>query len=142
MPSIPAPPWFPQSIRVRDENKKQDGNPTISEFVAQLGKNAQLYKKVTDKLKEKLLFRYAKNYYAYSALRNSTADVTIPIDLSLEVGKLYDLRTTAGNIGTGFLSQVTHHVKTTGSQKSQGVAITSLRFTHVEFTGFSLPDKD
>jgi len=136
---LSAPRWFPTMLDVSKNDFQEQPNQTLANYESKFKKAVELRSKIEDEVYRVLLLRYARNYYNYASLRESTASVTIPMDLSIEVGKRYELKTQEGVIGSGFLQRVTHNMHTGGNNSS--AATTSLLFSHVEFTGFELPDK-
>lgn len=91
----------------------------------------------------KILKTYARNAYVAMALGYSRSTLTVPMDLSLEVGKTYtvSLLNSKGNGGVfkGFLESVTHSMRTANNQ---GTASSILKFSHTQAGSFSLPGGD
>jgi len=86
----------------------------------------------------KVLKRSAQEHYVDFSLANSSANLVIDLDVSIQPGVRYKVTTEDSAIFTGFLVGVKHNVC---SKPNQHQANTELAFSHVEAEGFELPNK-
>ena len=86
----------------------------------------------------------ARLTYNTLSLGDATASVVCPLDVSWELGKRYTIKQPSSSSGgsealfSGFLRDVQHNIS---SVPSKPEATTQLTFSHVEATGFTLPNK-
>ncbi len=91
---------------------------------------------LASELAEKLVAQYARNIFYDKALGGTSSSVTVPLDVTLQPGNRYEVKTEQGTVFTGFLAGVTHSLSKSGGG---GQASTSCQFTHIIFPGFELP---
>jgi hypothetical protein len=136
------PSWLPSNMFpnfVVKGGKNLDFN---ANFDAIKGQEAE---KLTGALMiKKICSDIARLTYNDISLQDSFASITCPLDVSWEIGKRYSIKqpsTTSGGgsvLFSGFLRAVQHRVS---SSPSKAEATTQLTFSHVEATGFTLPNK-
>lgn len=75
--------------------------------------------------------------YAYLSLADSKAEINMPINFKLQVGKRYAIQNSKGELlFTGLLAHLTHTIST---KSRNPVANTVASFTHIEVGSFKLP---
>jgi hypothetical protein len=137
MPSWLPADIFPEFLPVLGKNLDFNAN-----FEAIKGVEAA--KLVSVNLATKICSDIARLTYNDVSLRDAFASITCPLDVSWEIGKRYSIKqpsTTSGGgsvLFSGFLRAVQHRVS---SSPSKAEATTQLTFSHVEATGFTLPNK-
>lgn len=112
--------------------------PDISSIEGDYSQVKKLSIEYSDELAKKLVESYCRYIYIDTALGGSSTSITLPADLTLWPGERYRVKNAKGDLlFTGFLSGVTHTFrKSTGSQ---GQVTTVCNFTHIMFSGFTLP---
>ncbi len=140
---VSAPSWLPTDTtpeRTTEAEGKQAPDP------AAYADNRTLvdkeHRKELDTTVRETIDEWAKNIYIDMALADSSAQITVPLDFTWEIGKVYKI-TAEGAKGqknkdlfTGFLAGITHNLS---SLQDTPQAYTSLMFTHVQGEGFTLP---
>ena len=138
---LPAPNW----ILIPDESSvklTRNGAIRLDTYRDNMKKITEYHSTLLDAKGpvSRILKQYAKNAYASLALGYSRSTITIPMDLTMEVGKAYkvNLKSEMGNPGsfTGFLESVTHSMRTA---ENQGTASSTLIFSHTQAGDFTLP---
>lgn len=95
-------------------------------------------------LMEQVCQEICRQMYGEEALREATATIVSPLDVSWEIGNRYTVKQFGDKAGggevlfSGFLREVQHRVS---SNPSRAEATTQLTFSHVEAKGFTLPNK-
>jgi hypothetical protein len=88
-------------------------------------------KKADKTIGERVLGEYARVIYTDKRLADSTATLSIPLDVSIQVGRRYRFELEDGGSFVGFLRGLTHSLQLQGGKTlSQG---TQLFLTHIEF---------
>lgn len=139
-----APSWLPINLDMgssddSSESPKDNLNAAIHKKTA--SEKVTEKQKVVDTVVRKAIVEWAKNMYVDLSISGAVAEVSVKLDLSWELGKPYAVQAMLeGGDGvdlfTGFLSSITH---TISSNPASPRASTSLLFTHVRASGFSLP---
>jgi hypothetical protein len=137
MESVPLPFYIQAVIDVRGLPQQQATNPSPNTVRAGFKRVSDFAGKLEDSLVQALVTQYCRAVYLDHALANSTIQVSIPLDFSIELGRRYAVRTTAGRLFRGFLREINHSLSTASG--GGGVnATTALQFSHVEFGDFTL----
>lgn len=138
-----APSWLPVSLDMgsSDSSEAREDNLNVSVYKQTASEKVRDKQKVVDTIVKKAVVNWAKNMYVDLSISGAVAEISIKLDLSWELGKPYAVQAMLeGGDGvdlfTGFLSSMTHTVSSNPSSPS---ASTTLVFTHVRASGFSLP---
>jgi len=135
---VDAPEWLQDSVTTADtlsptDNSDHTLSATLSKFRAQ----EQSFRNVQEQ-RQPILQWLAEFTYKDHYLRYTSAFVTTPLMLGVEVGKTYLVKALDGTeLFTGYLVEVSHAI--TMGQKD-GVARTNLTFSHVKISGVSHND--
>jgi len=142
----PLPPWMP---KFSDLAAAGDVPGTDAVLPLQSGSYQPLFDArnvaISSSQKEikKIISEWARMKYLDASIGGDAMAVTIPLDVSWELGKRYSLEGTGSDdlLFTGFLFSITHTVVKGEDDKRQvrGQAETQLKFTHVEAANFELP---
>lgn len=142
---ITSPSWMPLDAWTDDsgDSASESGDSLdLSAYKASVELQGAEGEKITID-SGKIATEYCRNHYLNSALMQSTANVSIPLDVTWEIGKRYKVAQFGNNdegipLFTGFLAGITHSLSSSPGSIN---ASTSLMFTHVEANGFTLPNK-
>lgn len=143
--NISAPPWLNTMVmpaRSGAEVLIDPGLPSLLDLAAYEDKlkAEQLGAETVIELAQKVATSVCRSVYVNKSLENSRATIYTLLDMSWEVGKRYKITQDGGTeLFTGFLQSMTHRI---GSSPGRTDAATQLSFTHVEATGFTLPNKE
>lgn len=136
------PSWLPSSMfpnYIVKGGKNLDFNANFEEI-----KGIEAQKLLGAFLVKKICSDIARLTYNDVSLQDAFASVTCPLDVSWQLGKRYAVKQPSTNsdggsiLFSGFLRAVQHRVS---SSPSKAEASTQLTFSHVEATGFTLPNK-
>lgn len=136
------PAWLPSSMFPNFIVKGGTNLDFKANFEAVKGIEAQ--KLLSAFLVKRICSDIARLAYNDISLQDAVATIVCPLDVSWELGKRYSIKqpsTTSGDssvLFSGFLRDVQHRVS---SNPSKAEATTQLTFSHVEATGFTLPNK-
>lgn len=139
---IQMPSWLPSSLYPKTIKKTGTNLSFEENFQLYQTVQKEIYKGVS--LVEKICLDIARLTYDDISLGDASASIVCPLDVSWELGKRYSIKqpsTTSGGgsvLFSGFLRDVLHRVS---SSPSKAEASTQLTFSHVEATGFTLPNK-
>jgi hypothetical protein len=142
---VSAPGWLPTSITPRLSAADIEAGKGSPDPAAYGDKRTMQDEKARNNMKKPvrdMMDEWAKNVYVDMALADSVAQITVPLDLTWELGKVYKVTTTGAKgqkfkkLFTGFLSAMSHNLS---SIHDSPHAYTSLMFTHVQGEGFTLP---
>jgi hypothetical protein len=139
---IQMPAWLPEDlfpVEIPKNGTNLDANENLQKIEAS-------QKEINDavSLVEQVCKDVARLTYNYMALSQASAGIVCPLDVTWEVGKRYTVQQPNKDsdgkteLFSGFLTQVTHRVN---SSPASPEAVTQLTFSHVEATGFTLPNK-
>lgn len=141
-----APPWLPTIVHATIQDVPDPdpgmGPPDIDRYRRIKTNQDKNVRKYLDTTVRDVLDEWTKNMYADMALADATAQLSVPLDLTWEIGKVYKV-TAKGAKGegsrplfTGFLAGIGHSLASTHESPR---ASTTLNFTHVRGEGFTLP---
>lgn len=136
-----APSWIPTDIHIPKNDSPQKKRTYLDVATQEaLEKAEDNIKQKNGKLIKDLLTEIAKQYYCNVTLGEASATIITALDVSWEIGKRYVVKQSGGEaLFTGFLRDMKHVVS---SNTTSPQANTQLNFSHVEATGFTLPNKN
>lgn len=133
---LPPPAWITCGGQLpfsEVDEKAEASNKVydIAVYVAALAGIKLKMKKADKTIGEKVLSEYARVIYTDKRLADSTATISIPLDVSIKVGMRYRFQLEDGGSFVGFLRGLTHSLQLQGGKTlNQG---TQLFLTHIEF---------
>jgi hypothetical protein len=136
---IGTPSWLPSEL-VDAQITSETVGDTLDLSAYEEGRvdaEGELYDTLFPEVGE-LLTRWAKQHYIDFALASSYANIVTDLDVGIKPGVRYNVSSSEGKLFSGFLVHVEH---TVSSRPGNLQAHTSLRFSHIEAEGFSLPGK-
>lgn len=139
---IQMPAWLPSDLYPLEILKTGDNLDANANY----NKAEAAQKEIKDgtELVRKICLDIARTTYIYSALEKSEATIISPLDLTWEAGKRYTVKQPDSKSGgssalfAGWLCRLEHRITSTPGSPQ---AFTTLTFSHVEATGFTLPNK-
>lgn len=142
--AVNFPGWLRLSAAEPEKESKEEGSgpPDPAAYADKRILQDVKFRETIDTTVLKIADEWAKNVYVDMALADSTAQITVPLDLTWELGKTYKVTTEGAkgqknkNLFTGFLAGFSHNLS---SSQVSPQAYTSLMFTHVQGEGFTLP---
>ena len=128
----PGPQWI-KSVQIKPESLRTGDYLSLSAY--RNAKNGAIKETIAKDAtpKMKVLTKWARNMYADQALGYNSANIMIPLDLSVELGKRYSVKA-GSKLFSGFLTSIEHRVAVTNTH-------TMLFFSHVETGNFTLKNK-
>jgi hypothetical protein len=138
---LQAPSWIPTDIKIPKTDTSEKKRVYLDVNIQKaLDKAEQNQRGKSGKLIKDLLTEFAKQYYCNVTLVEASATVVTALDVTWEIGKRYIVKQSGGDaLFSGFLHMMKH---TVSSNTTSPQANTQLTFTHVEATGFTLPNKN
>jgi len=129
---VDAPSWIQDNVTTVDVLAPTEDDMTLelsfSKFRTQASSFSQQVLARQDILKWLAEFTFKEHF-----LRYTTASVTTPLNLLVEVGKTYQVKSPDGTLlFTGYLTSVTHSI---ALEQTSGSSKTSLQFSHIKATG-------
>lgn len=147
---VAAPDWFKATHHHHEQNYiySPEGNRDIDENADGVV-DKQEFANATSigyELAPSFLSIYAKKGYYATALQSAVCLVKTPLDVSWgsesgnSLGERYAVRSSENGqvLFRGLLNRVTHQLDVSGGR--EGIAETSLQFTHVKMADFELPE--
>lgn len=109
--------------------------PVISNIAKQLVKTENL-QKLWESGVQDCVYEWGVAAYTYLSLVDSTAEIYVPLNFNLQIGKRYEVVNQNGDtLFKGFLNKLTHTLST--KSRSQ-MATTAAQFSHIEIGDFQL----
>lgn len=137
----PGPPWL-GGVTVPD-TALDDTTDDRLDLSAYMGKKDEV-KEDTVKTSYNtcltIASEWAKDIYNWTALSGATANMDIPMDVTILPGQYLSVSNSEGLLFKGFVNSVVHEL-IAGDSGNSGRAVTSLSFSNVEATGFELPNR-
>lgn len=136
--NISGPEWLPPNYV--SVGTKVDGSIPSLEEIEDAVNNVDTDIGDQHKISAAILYKWAYYNYIRQIIGKSEITVTIPLDVTLEVGKSYNIMSSTGtSIGTGLLDSITHQLALNGGGNSS--CQTHLVFSYCEVGGYKLPYK-
>ena len=131
-----GPPWLNGDIEITKPEDLPEDRLDLDVY-HRLKREAD--KKTIDEIAtpmERICTAWARNIYFMESLRTATVSVQTPLDLKLEVGRVYTVMADGAALFKGLLTEVTHILATHPSP----AAMSHLTFTHIQAGSFTLPN--
>lgn len=128
------PPVVPMSAAPTGSNTEQQA-PIISRIEKHIDKVVNLMKQWESNVQD-CVQEWGIAAYTYLSLVDSTAEIYVPLNFNLQIGKRYEVVNQNGDtLFKGFLNKLTHTLST---KSRSPMATTAAQFSHIEIGDFQL----